>query len=484
MGAQINTHVIARSEAAWQSVPLFHVETANRATRNDTDQEEDDYMDTLFSNISVVTMDERMQVLTDAFVGITGGKISWLAKKPPEEKPQRIIDGTGMVLLPGLINCHTQLEQTILRGWADDCGHESRLAERLYPRLEKLDDRAAKAAATLGIAECLRMGVTSVSDLSGHIDAVAQAVSESGIKANLAQETTMYLGEDFDFETYPDCRAFVQAHEQWHGHDNGRILIEAGLHGVYSSSHELWDALAEYAINNRLGLHLNLSQFAWENEDCLDRAGLTPAQLLDCHNLFGVRAQAAHCCHLEAEDLALLGRRKVSAVCCPVADRKLAAGEADVLAMVKAGMNVALGTDSAAAVGSMDLLAQARTAALSAKTRTGDPETLSAQAALLMATVCGAKAQGRAQECGMIKLGLDADLVALDFTQPHLIPCHNIVNNVVYAASGRDVCMTMVWGEILYASGTYPTIDLSAVMQELAEYAMPTVFAEKEEEPA
>ena len=438
-------------------------------------------MDTLFSNISVVTMDERMQVLTDAFVGVTDGKISWLAKKAPEEKPEQIIDGTGMVLIPGLINCHTQLEQTLLRGYADDCDHQTRLAERVYPRMEQLDDRAAKAAATLGIAECLRMGITSVSDMSGHIDAVAQAVSESGIKANLSQEMTMYLGEDFDFETYPECQELVKAHENWHGHDNGRILIEAGLHGEYSSSHELWDALTEYAVNNKLGLHLNLSQFPWENEDCLDRAGLTPAQLLDCHGLFGVRTQAAHCCHLEAEDLALLGRRKVSAICCPAADRKLAAGEADVLAMVKAGMNVAFGTDSAAVVGSMDLLAQARTAALTAKVKSGDPETLNAQAALLMATVCGAKAQGRAVECGMIKLGLDADLVALDFTQPHLIPCHNIVNSVVYAASGRDVCMTMVRGEILYASGKYTTIDLNAVMKELADHAMETVFTQKEE---
>ena len=439
-------------------------------------------MDTLFSNISVVTMDERMQVLTDAFVGVTDGKISWLAKKAPEEQPAQIIDGTGMVLIPGLINCHTQLEQTLLRGYADDCDERTRLAARIFPRMEQLDDRSAKAAATLGIAECLRFGVTSVSDVSGHMDAVAQAVAESGIKANLSQEMTMYLGEDFDFETYPDCQALVKAHEQWHGHDDGRIQIEAGLHGEYSSSHELWDALAEYAINNELGLHLNLSQFSWENEDCLDRTGLTPAQVLDCHNLFKVRTQAAHCCHLEAEDVALLGKRKVSAICCPDSGRKLAAGEADVLSMVKAGMNVAFGTDSAAVVGSMDLLSQARTAALSAKAKAGDPETLNAQAALLMATVCGAKAQGRSAQCGMIKVGMDADLVALDFTQPHLIPCHNIINSVVYAASGRDVCMIMVRGKILYASGKYRTIDLNAVMKELADHAMETVFTEKEEE--
>lgn len=436
-------------------------------------------MDTLFSHISVITMDERMTVLTDAFVGVEDGRISWLNKKAPEEQPKQIIDGTGMVLLPGLINCHTNLEQTILRGYADDCDLRTWLQERVYPRMEQMNDRAAWAAATLGIAECLRYGVTSVSDLTSHIDAVAQAVSETGIKANLAQETTMFLGEEFDFETYPDCEAFVQAHEDWHGHDNGRILIEAGLQGEGTSSHELWDVMAEYAINNKLGMHLNLSCRKEEEEDCLDHSGLTQTQLLDCHNVFAVRTQAAHCTHLEQEDMALLGRRHASAVCCPISDQKMAAGQADVLDMVKAGMNVALGTDSAAAANSLDLLRQVRAVALSAKQSAGKPETLAAAAALLMATGCGARAQGRTAECGMIKEGMDADLIMMDFTQPHLIPCHSLVNNVVYAASGHDVVMTMVRGRILYAAGKYPTIDLRAVMKELAA-VMPVVFAEKE----
>ena len=438
-------------------------------------------MDTLFSNVSVVTMDERMQVLTDAFVGVTDGKISWLAKKPPQEKPGQIIDGTGMVLMPGLINCHTKLDQTLLRGYADDCDLQTWYRDRVYPREEQTDDRSAKAAALLGIAECLRFGVTSVSDLSCHVDAVAQAVAESGIKGNLAQETAMYLGDDFDFETYPDCLAFVAAHEKWHGFDHGRIKIDAGLHGEPTSTYQLWDALSEYAINNRLGMQLKLSQRQAEEDECLDRNGLSQTELLDCHNLFGVRAQAAHCVALSREDMQLLARRGATAVYCPTSDQKMGRGRADVMAMVRAGMNVALGSDSAAAANTLDLLQQVRAAALLAKDQTRNPAALGASAALLMATVCGAKAQGRSRECGMVKVGMDADLILLDFTQPHLIPCHNILSNVVYAASGRDVCMTMVRGKILYAAGKYATIDLGAVMKELADHAMPTVFAEKEE---
>jgi len=439
-------------------------------------------MDTLFSNISVVTMNETMEVLTDAFVGVTDGKVSYISKKPPEEQPSQIVDGTGMVLMPGLINCHTHLTRTLFRGWADDCDEKTRLAQRLYPREELMDARAAKAAALLGIAESLRFGVTSVSDLSEQLDAVAQAVAESGIKANLARSTTMYLGEDFDFETYPACQELVEAVAKWHGHEDGRIKIDAAIQGEYTSDHHLWDALSEYAVNTGLGMQLHLSETKSEHEDCLDRTGLTPAQVLDCHGIFSVPAQAARCAWLEPEDLRLLAKRKVSAVVCPLADQKLAAGQADLMAMVRAGMNVALGTESADCGNTLDLFAQMKAAALQAKAKSGDPEAVAAPAALLLATVCGARAQGRSKECGMIKLGCDADLIMVDFTQPHLIPCHNIVNNLVYAASGRDVVMTMVRGRILYAAGRYTTIDMNALMKELADHAMPTVFREIEEE--
>ncbi len=438
-------------------------------------------MDTLFSNISVVTMDEGMRVLTDGFVGVEKGKVSYLDTRPPKAQPKQIIDGTGMVLMPGLINCHTQLELTVLRGYGDDCDFRTWLQDRVYPREERLDDRAARAAALLGIAECLRFGVTSVSNLSGHVDAVAQAASESGIKANLAQETAMYLEDDFDFETYPDCQTLVKAHEKWHGYDQGRIRIDAGLQGESTSGYRLWEALAEYAVNNGLGMQLHLAETQAEQAACLDRSGLTQAQVLDCHKLFLAPAQAAHCVALTPEDRRLLARRGVTAVHCPVSDQKLARGRADVLAMVKAGMNVALGTDSAAAANTLDLFQQVRAAALLAKDLQGDPAALNAPAALLMATVCGAKAQGRSRECGMVKTGMDADLIMLDFTQPHLIPCHNLFSNLVYAASGRDVCMTMVRGRILYAAGKYTTIDLNALMKELADHAMPRVFAQREE---
>ena len=439
-------------------------------------------MDTLFSHVTVVTMDERMSVWTDAFVGVTDGKISWLAKKAPEEKPAQIIDASGMVLMPGLINCHTHLPMSLLRGYADDLALQEWLNDYIFPREEHLDARSVKAATLLGIAECLRFGVTSFSDMYYFCEAEAEAIAESGIKANLSRGTSMFLGDDFDFEKFPACQELVALHEKWHNYDNGRLKIECSIHAEYTSTYQLWDALSEYAINNGLGMHVHLSETKKEHDECVEKYGLTPAQLLDCHHVFDTRAIAAHCVHLTEEDMALLAKRKVSAVHCPVSNLKLASGCADVMGMVRAGMNVCLGTDSVASNNNLDLFEEIKACSLMAKGKTGDPTAIPAEAALMMATVCGAKAQGREKECGMIKVGMDADVILLDFSQPHLIPCHNVLSHLVYAASGHDVVMTMVRGKILYAAGKYPTIDLGAVVRELHDYAIPTVFAPDEKE--
>ena len=439
-------------------------------------------MDTLFSHVTVVTMDERMSVWTDAFVGVTDGKISWLSKKAPEEKPAQIIDGAGMVLMPGLINCHTHLPMSLLRGYADDLALQEWLNDYIFPREDHLDARCVKAATLLGIAECLRFGVTSVSDMYYFCEAEAEAIAESGIKANLSRGTSMFLGDDFDFETFPACQELVALHEKWHNFDNGRLKIECSIHAEYTSTYQLWDALSEYAVNNGLGMQVHLSETQKEHDGCVEKYGLTPAQLLDCHHVFDTRTVAAHCVHLTQEDMALLARRGVSAVHCPVSNLKLASGCADVMGMVRAGMNVCLGTDSVASNNNLDLFEEIKACSLMAKGRTGDPTAVPAEAALMMATVCGAKAQGREKECGMIKEGMDADLILLDFSQPHLIPCHNVLSHLVYAASGHDVVMTMVRGKILYAAGKYPTIDLGAVVRELHDYAIPTVFAPDEKE--
>ena len=159
-------------------------------------------MDTLFSNVTVVTMDEDLRVLFSAFVGVTDGKISYLSRKAPEEKPQQIINGEGMVLMPGLINCHTHLAMSPMRGFADDTELQTWLKDYIFPTEERLDGRCVKAATLLSLAECLRFGTTSVSDMYTFCDEVCEAVAESGIKANISRGATLF-GEEFCFDTNP-----------------------------------------------------------------------------------------------------------------------------------------------------------------------------------------------------------------------------------------------------------------------------------------
>ena len=440
-------------------------------------------MDTLFTHASVVTMDENLTVLTDAYVGVTDGKISYLSKTEPKEAATHTVDASGMVMMPGMINCHTHLPMTVLRGYADDYNLQTWLGDYIFPREEKLDGRIAKAAALLGIAEALRFGTTSVSDMYSFSDEICEAVAESGIKANVARPVAYFEGEEaFDFSAFRMTKEAVALHKKWHGYDSGRIQIEMGIHAEYTSTPEVWSAVSRYAAENGLGMQIHLSETAAENENCMERTGLTPAQVFDCHHVFDGRTTAAHCVHLTDEDRALLGKRHVSAVHCPVSNLKLASGRADVVALVKSGVNVALGTDSAASNNTLDLFEEMKLAALQAKELHGDAGGFSAPAALMMATVCGARAQGREKECGMLKVGMDADLILLDFTQPHLIPCHDLASHLVYAASGHDVAMTMVRGKVLYAQGKFPTIDLASVMNELQTYAIPKLFGDGKDE--
>ena len=415
-------------------------------------------MDTLFSNITAVTMADKLPVILGAYVGVTDGKISYISTQPPQEEASRVIDGRGMVLMPGLINCHAHLPMTPLRGYGDDHNLSDWLNNYIFPKEDLWEDGAIRAATLLGLTVC-------------------QCVAESGIKGNISRSVTVF-DEDYCFDKHTGSQEAAALAEKWHGYDGGRIQVEMSIHAEYTSYDKVWHALAEYAINNNLGMQVHVSETKSEHDSCLEKYGLTPAQLLDVYHVWDTRSLAAHCVHLTEEDMDLFARRGVTAVHCPNSNLKLASGIAPVRKMLDKGMNVALGTDGGSSSNNADLFEAVKLAALLSNGSTLDPTSLTAQEALKLATINGAKAQGRENECGMIAPGLDADLIMLDFSQPHLIPCHNPISNLVYAASGHDVCLTMVRGKILYENGNYPTIDMEAVLREFHDYVIPLMFGE------
>ena len=437
-------------------------------------------MDTLISNVTIVTMNEGLDVIFGGHVGIENGKISHIGRKAPEGKPSEIIDGTGMVLLPGLVNCHTHLATTLMRSFTD----ELTLPEALELQLQKeakMDSRCARAAATLGVAECLRFGITSVSDLYYYPDATAEVIAKSGMKGNLALSAYRFIAEqeEFDFKTDEQCAELVRVAEKWHNYDNGRIKIDAGIWAEYTSNYPLWEGLAAYAAENGMGFQLHLAQSKDEDESCQDRTGLTQAELMSCHRVLSVPATISGCNALSEMDRKILAKHKATAVVTPLSDAKQGRTCTDILACVKDGMNVALGTDGAIEAGNLDMFEVMRGAAMAVRASQGKANALPAPAALMMATVSGARAQGRADECGMIKVGMDADLCLVDFSAPHLMPCHNVPNALVFSSKGGDVAMTMVRGKKIYVNGKFPTLDINSAVQELMEYAIPKLFDEQ-----
>ena len=344
-----------------------------------------------------------------------------------------------------------------------------------------MDSRAAKAAALLSIAECLRFGITSVSDLYYYPKATAEAVAEAGIKANLSLSAYRFIdqNEDFDFETDEQCQELAKVVDQWHGYDNGRIKIDAGIYAEYTSNYKLWEGLVGFASEKGLGMQLHLAESQEEADSCMDRTGMGPGELLNCHRLFNVPATAAGCTYLEEMERKMLGKKHVTAVATPIACAKAGTKSTPILESVKSGMNVALGTGGAIECGNLDMFEVMRQAAMNERVASGDAGSMPSAATLMMATVTGAQAQGRSAECGMLQEGMDADIVLVDFSAPHLMPCHNVLNGLVWSAKGGDVAMTMVRGNILYQNGKFPTIDLQSVVEELTTYAIPKLFEDK-----
>ena len=425
-------------------------------------------MDILFKNVTAVLMDTACTVLSNAYVGITGSKISYVGQSAPKEAATRVIDGTHKVLLPGFVNAHTHLAMTQLRGYADDYALQAWLDEHIFPAEAKMTDEMCYIGTQLAMMECIASGTVSVTDMYDHMLAVGRVVEESGLKANLTR-ALMTFDPDYNAASFAADfrqRETLELIDAYHGFDNGRILVDTSIHAEYTSHKGLWEPVAAFALERGLGMNVHVSETKFEHEGCKERYGKTPARVLYEAGVFDVRTTAAHCVWTEPEDWAIFAEKGVTAVHNPVSNLKLASGVAPVPSMLSAGVNVALGTDGVASNNSHDMLEEVKTAALFHKGMSLDPTMMPAPQALRLAVTGGAVAQGRQGEMGEIALGLDADLILMDFDAPHLTPVHNVISNLVYAARGSDICLTLVRGRVLYENGEFLTIDRERVLHE------------------
>ena len=420
-------------------------------------------------------MDEVGTVLDNAYVVVEGDKIVSVGTSRPEGPFDQEMDCNGNVLMPGLVNAHTHIPMTLLRGYGGGCDLQTWLHQWIFPAEAKLDPRAVAAGTGLGLAEMIASGITTIADMYMHTPTIAQTILEAGISANLSVGG-VYFGspDDFSPDTCGDCQNQIRLTELWHNAGNGQIQVDASIHGEYTSNAPLWRWMADYAQKKDLGIHVHVSETAAEHQGSLDRNGRTPIQTLDQYGVWDNRAIAAHCVWTTPEDWDILARHGVSAIHNPMSNLKLGSGIAPTANLRKAGVNLALGTDGVSSNNATDLFADMKLAAILACGSTCDPMAATAWDALEMATVNGARALGR--KTGRIAAGFCADLILVDFTKPNLIPCHDVAENLVYAAHGADVCMNMARGKVIYKDGRWLTIDMHRVKRELEAYAMPHIF--------
>ena len=433
-------------------------------------------MSILIHNCTAALMDEAGTVLPGAFVAVEGTQITYVGTQRPQGSFEEEIDGEGGVLMPGFVNAHTHVPMTAMRGYGDGNNLQDWLHNYIFPVEARWDDRAIRCCTDLGLAEMISSGVTCIADMYGHSPAIAQEVAAAGISANLSVGGVQFT-DDFNPDTHNDCRVQRELTEQWHGYNDGQILVDASVHGEYTSHQQLWRWMAGYAREHGLGMHVHISETRSEHEECLARHGKTPIQVLNDYGVWDGRAIAAHCVWTTPEDWAVMAEKGISAVHNPMSNLKLGSGIAPVPAMKKAGVNVCLGTDGVSSNNCTDFFGDLKLAAILHNGAGCDPLALLPIDALRMATANGGRALGR--KTGVIAEGYTADLILVDFSHLNLTPCHSVLSNLAYAAHGSDVRMNMARGRVIYKDGDFLTIDIQRVKREVADYALPLLFQTK-----
>ncbi|MDD4767270.1 MAG: amidohydrolase [Desulfotomaculaceae bacterium] len=415
----------------------------------------------LIQGATVLTMEGHDSIINDGEIAISGDRIISVGQRgsaPANFKADKTIDASGMAAMPGFINAHTHASMTLLRGCADDLPLMKWLNEKIWPLEKKLQKEDFYWGAKLCCLEMIKSGTTTFADMYFQMDQVARAAADSGMRACLSRGM-IGNGPDADL-AIEESTEFA---DKWHGAADGRITTMFGPHAAYTCPPEYLTLVAEMSAGYGVGLHIHVAETADEVEKIKAEYGTTPVRHLDSLGLFNVPVMAAHCVHLDQEEIEILASKMVSVVHCPQSNMKLASGIAPVAGLIKAGVDVALGTDGAASNNNLDMIEEMRTAALLQKVATGDATVLPAYETLKMATYNGATALGLG-DLGQLQPGRLADLILVDLRRPHLYPMHDLVAHLVYAAHSADVDTVIVNGEIVMEGRKVLTMDEEEVM--------------------
>ncbi|MDR1136362.1 MAG: amidohydrolase [Clostridiales Family XIII bacterium] len=416
----------------------------------------------IFSNIAILKEDGSID--EGKFLYVKDGRIAFIGDAPPPGASGRSYDGKGKLLMPGFYNAHAHSPMTLLRGYGENLALQDWLNTRIFPFEALLDSNAVYWGTMLAMAESMRFGIVSSTDMYNFGDDMVMAALDSGMKTNIGRAVLCFTDEDiYGLESYKEC---VNLFSEYHEAGEGRVKIDMSIHAEYTSTPKVVKQLADYTNEIGAAMHVHVSETSEEHTACKQRhGGMTPVEYFSSLGLFDTRTTAAHCVWVEESDMEILAEKGVTVASCPVSNMKLSSGACNVPLLLEKGVNVAMGTDGTASNNNLNFIEEMKFFALVNKLSRGNPTLVSPYDAIHAATAAGAKSQGR-DDCGLIREGYKADLIVLDISHPNMHPVHDLLNNIVYAASGSDIALTMVDGRILYEEGEYKTLDIEKVVFE------------------
>lgn len=413
--------------------------------------------------MSVVPMTEKDYVLEDVNIYIKDKNIFHIGDELKDFNFDKVIDGSGMVALPGLINTHTHLAMTLFRNYADDMKLEDWLFKKIFPLEDKLMGEDVYYGSKLGLIEMIKSGTTCFLDMYFFVEDTLKAINESKIRACISRGLTSGEGEDAKIQEVRDLYGKYNDYE-------GRIKIMVGPHAVYTCSENFLKKCLNLTkeLNTRLHIHLNESKN--EVEESLKAHGKSPIEWVDYLGLLEVPTIAAHCVWLNENDMNILKNKNVNVAHNPVSNLKIASGIANIYKMQKEGINVCLGTDGAASNNNLNMFKDLNIASLLSKGLNLEPVATTAYETLEMATINGAKALGLEDLIGTLEVGKEADIILIDFNKPHLKPKNNVISSLVYSAFGSDVDTVIVKGNVLMENRKIKVFDEVDTVKEIDEY--------------
>jgi 5-methylthioadenosine/S-adenosylhomocysteine deaminase len=423
-------------------------------------------VDLIVSGGTVVTMDASRRVIEDGAVAVEGGRIVAVGGRAEIARryaPRDVIDARGRAVIPGLVNGHTHVPMTLFRGIADDLDLNEWLTKYIFPAEAKnVNEEFVRAGAQLGLAEMIRGGTTTYCDMYYFEDAIAEETERAGVRGLLG-ETVI----DFpvaDNKTWPDAMRYTERYvARWKG--NKLITAAIAPHAPYTVSEAHLREVKAFSDRTGAAIVTHVAETRKEVDDISRDHGARPVEYLARIGFLGPRDVFAHTVHITEGEISLLKQNGVGSVHNPQSNMKLASGVAPVPQMLRAGVAVGLGTDGAASNNDLNMWEEMDTAAKLHKLTTNDPKTLTAEEALALATIGGARALHMDADIGSLEEGKRADIVVVDLDALNQTPRYNIYSNLVYATKAADVRTVVIEGRVVMRDRRLLTLNETLIKQ-------------------